>query len=146
MTLSDAIKVLRDHNYWRQGYEGYQPTEPKTLTAALDEALVWLEGIRDADEFIRKIAYTCGQLSKETPMNKQLQEALKEPIEFDFALGEENIFVKEPILKAASAYAELPEKLRGMKMDLRIKAGRESTIYRDGYNQAINDIIKEIEG
>ena len=65
MTLSEAITILQDHQHWRQGREGYQPTQPKVLTAALDEALVWLRGIRDVDEFIRKMSYTCGQISRD---------------------------------------------------------------------------------
>lgn len=61
MILSEAIEVLQKHQQWRQGCDETPSTEPKELTAALEEALVWLRGIRDADEFIRKMAYMVSQ-------------------------------------------------------------------------------------
>jgi len=48
MTLSECIIILKDHNNWRRGLEGYQPTEPKILGIALDyaiEELHRLEGL-----------------------------------------------------------------------------------------------------
>jgi hypothetical protein len=39
MMLSECIIILANHNNWRRGLEGYQPTEPNVLGAALDYAI-----------------------------------------------------------------------------------------------------------
>ena len=65
MKLSRAIEILDEHQKWRLGCDKTEPTKPKELTSAINEAVIWLRGLRDAEEFIKKLSYTAGQLSKE---------------------------------------------------------------------------------
>jgi len=52
---------------------------------------------------------------KLTPENrKALEDALQNPMEYDFAPGEENIFVKNEIIKAAALLLEIWEPLAEM--------------------------------
>ena len=91
-----------------------------------------------------------------TLSKQQLQEALEsvDTIYADTAINETRTVIVSDleenglntILEAARAYAELPEKLRGMKEpETAIRIEEYTKGYGDGYNKAIDNIIKEIE-
>lgn len=84
-----------------------------------------LEGV----SYVTKICDKCKEGTEMQITKKMLGEALKEPLDFDFAPGEENIFVKEPILKAARRVYENWDALENI------------LIYEDGDYKAIRNII-----
>jgi len=44
MTLPEVIRILEKHNQWRQGAD-MKPTDPKTLTEAIEVAIQLLKGL-----------------------------------------------------------------------------------------------------
>lgn len=46
MNLSEAIKVLEDHQAWRKGDDTKPATDPKRLTEAIDIAIHLLKGLK----------------------------------------------------------------------------------------------------
>lgn len=44
MTLQEALKVLTDHQKWRQGDDEVKQTNPKELTEAINVAIKVLKG------------------------------------------------------------------------------------------------------
>jgi len=57
MNITEAIKILKDHNEWRKGSDEKQMAEPKELSQAIDVIINYVEkDILVKTEFLKSIS------------------------------------------------------------------------------------------